>query len=142
MAAGDGIMATYASGATVTTAVGVYSSGANAIASSLQDPNSKLGNYNVTQNLGALTITQTTATMGLTSSLNPSKYGDLATFTVTATGVAGAANPTGTVTVSDGGTTLATVTLDASGTATQSIQTLTAGSHSLSAVYGGDANYK
>jgi hypothetical protein len=142
MVAGDGITATYASGATVTTTVGIYSSGANAIASTLQDPNGRLGNYNVTKNLGVLTITQATATMNLTSSLNPSKYGDSVTFTVTATGVAGAANPTGTVTVSDGGTTLATITLDASGTATQSIQTLTAGSHSLSAVYGGDANYK
>ena len=142
MVAGDGITATYASGATVTTTVDVYSSGANAIASTLQDPNGRLGNYNVTKNLGALTITQATATMNLTSSLNPSKYGDSVTFTVTATGVAGAANPTGTVTVSDGGTTLATITLDASGTATQSIQTLTAGSHSLSAFYGGDGNYK
>jgi Bacterial Ig-like domain (group 3)/FG-GAP-like repeat len=88
------------------------------------------------------TVTKATATMSLTSSLNPSNYGDAVTFTVTATGVAGLGNPSGTVTVSDGGTTLATVTLDASGTATKTIQTLAVGTHSLSAVYGGDANYK
>jgi hypothetical protein len=64
MIAGDGISATYASGANATTPVGVYSAGANAIASTLIDPGSKLANYTVTQNLGALTITQVTT--GLT----------------------------------------------------------------------------
>jgi hypothetical protein len=60
---GDGITATYSSGATLTTLVGVYSTGANAIAATLADPNSKLANYSVTQNLGALTITQATPTL-------------------------------------------------------------------------------
>jgi hypothetical protein len=95
-----------------------------------------------TSNPLAQVITKAAATMSLVSSLNPSTYGDAVTFTVTATGVAGLGTPTGTVTVSDGGTVLGTVTLNASGTATQTIQTLTAGSHSLSAVYGGDADYK
>jgi len=49
---GDGITATYSSGATLTTPVGVYSTGANAIAATLVDPNNKLANYSVTQNLG------------------------------------------------------------------------------------------
>jgi hypothetical protein len=60
---GDGITATYSSGATLTTPVGVYSTGANAIAATLVDPNNKLANYSVTQNLGALTITQATPTL-------------------------------------------------------------------------------
>jgi hypothetical protein len=60
---GDGITATYSSGATLTTPVGVYSTGPNAIAATLADPNSKLANYSVTQNLGALTITQATPTL-------------------------------------------------------------------------------
>jgi hypothetical protein len=64
MIAGDGISATYASGANATTPVGVYSAGANAIAPTLIDPGSKLGNYTGTQNLGALTVTQVTT--GLT----------------------------------------------------------------------------
>jgi hypothetical protein len=142
MVAGDGITPTYYSAATVSTVAGVYSSGVNAISASLNDPNSKLGNYLITSNHGTLTITQATATMNLTSSLNPSRYGDLVTFTVTATGAAGAATPTGTVTVSDGAIMLGTVTLNGSGIATEAIQTLTAGSHNLAAVYGGDANYK
>jgi hypothetical protein len=87
-------------------------------------------------------ITRTAATISLTSSLNPSTYGDAVAFTVTATGGAGLGKPTGTIAVSDGGTLLATVTLDASGTATKTIQTLIVGSHSLTAVYGGDTNYK
>jgi hypothetical protein len=87
-------------------------------------------------------IMRTAATISLTSSLNPSTYGDAVTFTVTATGVAGLGTPTGTVAVSDGGALLAIVTLDASGAATKTIQTLIVGSHSLTAVYGGDTNYK
>ena len=233
MLAGDGITATYASAATATTVAGVYSSGANAISSTLSDPNGKLGNYTVTQNVGTLTITQampavtltspsnpatygtsitftaqtaslatgtmsfldgatllgtgtisggvvtfttntlssgshsltasypgdtnysaavspvvaqvitkTSATMSMTSSKNPSNYGDVVTFTVTAAGLAGLPNPSGSVTVSDGSTVLAVVALNGSGVATDTVQTLTAGSHSLSAVYGGDANYK
>jgi hypothetical protein len=63
MIAGDGISATYASGANATTSVGIYSTGVNAIASTLIDPSSKLGNYTVTQNLGALTITQVTTVL-------------------------------------------------------------------------------
>jgi hypothetical protein len=231
--AGDTITPTYASAAGSTTAVGVYSSGPNAIAATLIDPGNKLGNYTVTQSLGALTITNVTttvtlttpsnpasygtsvtftaqvaasatgtitfldgatsigsgtvsggiatfttnsltagthnitasyggdtnysaatsavlpevitkasATMSVTSNKNPSNYGDVVTFTVTATGVAGLGTPTGSVTVSDGATVIATVTLNASGVATETIQTLTAGTHNLTAVYGGDANYK
>jgi hypothetical protein len=233
MLAGDGITATYASAATATTVAGVYSSGANAISSTLSDPNGKLGNYTVTQNVGTLTITQampavtltspsnpatygtsitftaqtaslatgtmsfldgatllgtgtisggvvtfttntlssgshsltasypgdtnysaavspvvaqvitkTSATMSITSSKNPSNYGDVVIFTVTAAGLVGLPNPSGSVTVSDGSTVLAVVALNGSGVATDTVQTLTAGSHSLSAVYGGDANYK
>jgi hypothetical protein len=54
LVAGDIITATYASAANPTTVVGVYSSGANAIAATLSDPESKLPNYTLTQNLGAL----------------------------------------------------------------------------------------
>jgi hypothetical protein len=233
MLAGDGITATYASAATATTVAGVYSSGGNAISSTLSDPNGKLGNYTVTLNVGTLTITQVmptvtltsptnpatfgtsitftaqtassatgtmsfldgatllgtgtisggvatfttntlstgshsltasypgdtnysaafspvvtqvitkaSATMSMTSSKNPSNYGDVVTFTVTAAGVAGLPNPSGTVTVSDGSTVLAVVTLNGSGVATDAVQTLNVGSHSLLVVYGGDANYK
>ncbi len=48
--------------------------------------------------------------------------------------------PTGSVTFSDGGAVLATVALNANGVATYSTTALTAGSHSISASYSGDAN--
>jgi hypothetical protein len=60
---GDTITATYASGATTSTVVGVYSTGVNAIAATLSDPGNKLPNYTLTQNLGTLTITQATTTL-------------------------------------------------------------------------------
>jgi len=63
LVAGDTVTATYASAANLTTVVGAYSSGANAIAATLSDPGSKLGNYTLTQNVGTLTITQTTTTL-------------------------------------------------------------------------------
>jgi len=60
--AGDNITATYASGATVATTVGVYSSGVNAIAATLSDPGSS-SQLHLTQNLGTLTITQTSTVL-------------------------------------------------------------------------------
>ena len=63
LVAGDTITATYASAANLTTIVGVYSSSPNAIAATLSDPGSKLGNYTLAQNVGTLTITQTTTTL-------------------------------------------------------------------------------
>jgi hypothetical protein len=53
MIPGDGITATYASAATPTTIVGVYSSGPDAIAATLSDPGAKLGNYTLNQTAGA-----------------------------------------------------------------------------------------
>jgi mannose/fructose/N-acetylgalactosamine-specific phosphotransferase system component IIC len=63
LVAGDTITATYASAATTMTAVGVYSSGVNAISATLFDPGNKLANYTLTQNVGTLTITQSTAVL-------------------------------------------------------------------------------
>jgi hypothetical protein len=72
----------------------------------------------------------------LTSSLNPSNFGQSVTFTATVTGV----SPTGTVTFKDGGTVLGTGTLNANGQATFTTSSLSVGSHSITAAYGGDAN--
>ncbi len=78
-------------------------------------------------------------TTTLTSSVNPSVFGQNVTFTATvaATG-GGAVAPDGTVTFMDGTTTLGTVTLTG-GVATFPIATLAVGMHSITAVYGGDA---
>jgi len=82
-----------------------------------------------------LTIAQATPTVALTSSANPSAYGSPVTFTATVSPSAAA----GTVTFLDGSTTSGTGTISG-GVATYSTSALTAGSHSITASYGGDAN--
>lgn len=74
-------------------------------------------------------------TTTLTSSLNPSSFGQAVTFTATVTGNA----PTGSVTFIDGGTQLGTAALSA-GKATFATYALSVGSHSITARYGSDAN--
>ncbi|MBF0517888.1 MAG: Ig-like domain repeat protein, partial [Nitrospirae bacterium] len=80
---------------------------------------------------GAASITTT----ALASSLNPAAAGADVTFTATVTGT----SPTGTVTLKDGAATLGTGTLNVSYQAAYSTSSLTAGTHSITAVYGGDS---
>jgi hypothetical protein len=92
---------------------------------------------------GTLTVTQAGTTIALTasgSSINPG-----ATLTLTAT-VASATTgtPTGTVSFYDGSTLLGTGTLAAGASgdvATFSTTALLSGSHTITAVYGGDTNF-
>ena len=77
-------------------------------------------------------------TTALTSSTNPSDFGQSVTFTATVTSSSG--NPTGTVTFFDGSTNLGSVTLT-SGTATLSIASLAVGSNSITAEYSGDSSF-
>jgi hypothetical protein len=110
-----------------------------------------VGNHPITaqyggdSNFGAATsapITQTVdavaATVTVTSSINPSSFGQSVTFTVTVTGTG--ATPTGTVVVTDGATALGTITLN-SGSGVLTTATLTGGSHTLLFTYSGDSNY-
>ena len=81
-------------------------------------------------------------TTALTSSANPSVYGQAVTFTATVAAVSpGGGTPTGTVTFKDGATILGTGTLDAGGRATFTTSSLAVGRHSITAVYGGDTNF-
>jgi hypothetical protein len=76
----------------------------------------------------------------LTSDHNPSNLGDTVTLTATLTTLEGcAATPTGTVTFKDGSNSLGTGSL-AAGVATLITNALAPGSHSLTAVYSGDAD--
>ncbi|HBI25381.1 TPA: hypothetical protein DDX30_01165 [Candidatus Wolfebacteria bacterium] len=84
------------------------------------------------------TVNKADITITLDSSLNPSTYGDLVTFTATTT--SGAGTPSGTVTFKDGVTNLATSTLTG-GVATFATSALTVGAHSITAVYNGDTNF-
>jgi sugar lactone lactonase YvrE len=81
-------------------------------------------------------------TVSLQSNPNPSSAKSAVTLTATAIGVNG--TPTGTMTFLDNtaspATTLGTATLDASGTATFTISTLSVGTHKLTASYGGDSS--
>src|SRR5207248_172253 len=85
-------------------------------------------------------------TTTLASSQNPSVFGQSVTFTATVAPVApGNTTPTGTVTFKDGATAIGTGTLapgtGATATATFTTATLAVGSHSITAVYGGDATH-
>jgi hypothetical protein len=80
-----------------------------------------------------------TTSTGAVSSLNPSTTGTSVTFTATVTS-ATAGTITGTVTFLDGATSLGTGAL-AGGVATFTTSSLAAGAHSITAQYGGDANY-
>ena len=75
----------------------------------------------------------TTITIALTVGSSPSMYGDSLTFTATVSGTGGI--PTGDVTFKDGAITLGTAALNASGVATFSINTLSAGAHSAIAAF-------
>ena len=97
------------------------------------------GPKNVTANFVLDVIPQATST-SLTSSLNPSTFGQIVTFTATVTSAA-AGTPTGTVTFKDGATSLGTVTLNASGQASFSTAALSVGTHTITATYGGSLNF-
>jgi uncharacterized delta-60 repeat protein len=75
---------------------------------------------------------------GLTSSLNPSIFGDPVTFTAQVTSPDGL--PAGEVTFSVGQTTIA-VPLDSAGQATYTTSSLPVGNHVVTATYGGDHDF-
>ena len=92
----------------------------------------------LTETVNAAPATTTTT---LLSSANPAASGASVTFTATVMEVApGTGVPTGTVMFKDGATTMGTGTLNGSGMATYSTTSLSVGSHSITAIYGGDAN--
>ena len=86
------------------------------------------------------TINQATATTIVASNLNPATFGQSVTFTVSVQPSTGGA-PTGTVTLMDGTTSLASTVLSGAGNGQFTLGGLSAGSHSITGVYGGDANF-
>jgi hypothetical protein len=81
-------------------------------------------------------VSQQSTTTALTSSANPSAYGQPVTFTATVT--AGGPTPTGTVTFRNGTASLGIATLNSQGAATVTTLTLGAGANSITASYSGD----
>ena len=96
----------------------------------------KAGNVETTKTVSFTIKGATTTSVG--SSKNPSVLGSPVTFTATVTSTVGTA--TGTVTFKNGATMLGTGSLVA-GKATLTTSSLTPGSHSITAVYGGGADF-
>ena len=83
-------------------------------------------------------VGQATSAATLASSVNPSRVGQTVTFTATVTSPTAAAS--GTVTFLDGSTVLGAGVLATTGKASYSTASLSAGFHSITAVYSGNAN--
>src|SRR5204862_290772 len=87
------------------------------------------------------TVNKSATSTALASSVNPSLFGQQVIITATVSATApGSGTPSGTVTFKDGATSLATNNLSA-GQATYTNAAFSAASHSLTAVYNGDANF-
>jgi Bacterial Ig-like domain (group 3)/Fibronectin type III domain len=88
------------------------------------------------------TVDQAATTVTLTSSLNPSNTGQTAAFTaVVLAALPGTGTPTGTITFTIDGIAQAPAALGSGKSATIKTGTLTAGTHTVTATYSGDANY-
>jgi hypothetical protein len=98
--------------------------------------NTRIGSFKFSS-CGQATIATTTT---LASATNPSTYGQQVVFTATVTPGSGSGIPTGTVTFKDGATLLGSAALSG-GTASLATAALSTGSHTITASYGGDANY-
>ena len=87
---------------------------------------------------GTLTVQKAATTTALTSSVNPSVFGQPVTFTATVTSAGGM--PAGNVQFKDGNQAIGTATLSG-GVATLTRSNLAAGEHSITAVYVGNSNF-
>jgi hypothetical protein len=91
-------------------------------------------------NIGVLATKTPTATT-LVASANPQTKGRTVTFTATVSAQTGTTVPTGSVAFSVNGTTVTTVSLNLEGKAAYSTATLSAGVHTLKAVYEGSSSF-
>jgi hypothetical protein len=93
-----------------------------------------------TSNCGSFVVGQAVSGISVGSSVNPSTIGQFVTFTATITTVPGFA-PTGTVAFYDGGSAIGTGQVSRN-SATYTTFSLTGGSHTITAQYGGDSNFQ
>ena len=87
------------------------------------------------------TTAKTATTTQLAAAPNPSTFGQAVTFTATVFPQSGSGAPTGTVTFMDGSTSLGTAPLNGANQATFTTSSLAAGTHPITAVYGGDNSF-
>jgi hypothetical protein len=135
-AANLGAPVTLAGGGTASFTTAALTSGSHSITAAYSGD----GN-NTTSTSAPLTqnVNQSATTTSLTSSVNPSRVGQAVTFTATVT--SGGGTPGGTVTFKDGAAAIGSATLAGGGVAALTISSLTLGSHSITAVYGGSASF-
>ncbi len=98
-------------------------------------------NFNAAPNVQqSFSIAKAASSTAVSSSANPSDFGQSVTFTATV--MSGAGTPTGTVQFKDGAANLgAPVALNGSGVAQFSTSSLSIGTHTITAVYSGDSNF-
>jgi Bacterial Ig-like domain (group 3)/MBG domain (YGX type) len=135
----DAFTATYASAGAAATA-GVVGSPYDITVDTVTATSGSLDNYTVVKGNGKLTVTPATPTTNVTSDANPSVFGQSVTFTATVSSAAG--TPTGSVQFKDNSSPIGGPVDLSGGTASLSIGTLSAGSHSITAEYKGDTNFK
>jgi hypothetical protein len=101
------------------------------------------GNFNGgTSTAQAEVVSAASSALVLSSSPNPSVFGQAVMLTVVASAVApGSGTPTGTVTFQDGTTTIGSAALNNNGQAALSVSALTVGVHSFKAIYAGSTNF-
>jgi hypothetical protein len=122
------------SGATATLTTSTLPTGSDSITATYGGD----GNYTAsTSSILTQAVNQVSTTITLTSSLNPSTYGQSVTFTATLTPSVTLAE---TVSFYDGATKIGSGFING-GVATLAISSLPVGSDSITATYGGDANY-
>ena len=86
-------------------------------------------------------VTQATSTLALTSSANPSKFGQAVTFRATMGSSTGGGVPSGTVLFFVNGVVAGSGTITAAGLATFTTNTLAVGTYTVTATYAGDTNF-
>jgi ELWxxDGT repeat protein len=92
--------------------------------------------------LNSLVVNKASTRTVMTSFPDPSVFGQVVSFTVAVIALAPSqGTPTGTVTFTDGATTIGTVTVNTVGRATFTTSSLSRGNHAINANYGGDAKF-
>jgi Bacterial Ig-like domain (group 3)/Calx-beta domain len=96
-------------------------------------------NFSGSSGTGPLTVAQAASTTAVSSSVNPSEFGQSVTFTATVTSSGG--TPTGTVQFKDGGSNLGSPQPVTAGVAQLTTSSLASGTHTITAEYSGDTNF-
>jgi hypothetical protein len=102
-------------------------------------PNQAIGSFKINVNVSSTGRTVSTQTT-LSASPVSSTFGQMVVLNTTVSPINAGGTPSGTVTFSDGNTTLTTVNLTG-GSASFSTSTLAVGAHSLVASYSGDSSF-